>query len=91
MKKAEIIQIVAKKANVTQAQASAVFEASLQAITEGLAEGETVTLVGFGIFTPKRKNERMGRNPKTGAPAVIHAKNTVSFKMSKGMKDILNP
>ena len=91
MNKAELITRIAKKSNTTQAVASAALENTLEAITEGLVEGETVTLVGFGIFTPKRTAQRMGRNPKNGEPAVITARNTVSFKLSKGLKDALNP
>ena len=70
MNKAELISRIAKKSKQTQAVSNAVLDATLEAITEALAEGETVTLVGLGIFTPKRKNERMGRNPKTGEPAL---------------------
>ena len=91
MNKAELISRIAKKSKQTQAVSNAVLDATLEAITEALAEGETVTLVGLGIFTPKRKNERMGRNPKTGEPAFIPANNTVSFKLSKAAKDALNP
>lgn len=90
MNKAELINRIAKKSNTTQNVASASLEHVLSAISEGLIEGETVTLVGFGIFTPKRTNERMGRNPKNGEPALIPARNTASFKLSKSMKDALN-
>ena len=90
MTKAELTARVARKLKVTQPVAIAAIEATLESITEGLLEGETVTLVGFGIFTPKRSIERMGRNPKNGDPALIPAKNTVSFKLSKKMKEALN-
>ncbi len=91
MNKAELITLIAKKSGTTQAVATTALEATLDSIKEGLIGGETVTLVGFGIFTPKRTSKRMGRNPKSGEPAVIPAKNTVSFKLSKSMKDTLNP
>lgn len=91
MNKAELTAQIAKKANISRAEASAALDATIESITEALKQGETVTLVGFGIFTPKQSTERMGRNPKTGEPAVIPAKKGVSFKVSKGFKDALNP
>lgn len=90
MNKADLTVSIAKKANITRAEASKVLEATLESITEALIDGETITLVGFGIFTPKRTSERMGRNPKNGEPAVIPARNTATFKLSKGLKDTMN-
>lgn len=90
MNKAELVALVARKSNQTQAVSGAVIDATLEAMSEALKDGETVTLVGFGIYTPKRTAQRMGRNPQNGDPAVIPARNTVSFKVSKGLKDLLN-
>ncbi|PKF35532.1 HU family DNA-binding protein [Acinetobacter proteolyticus] len=91
MNKTELTARIAKATNQTQATVAATLDATLDAITKTFAQGETVTLVGFGIFTPKHKNARAGRNPKTGAPALIPARNTVSFKLSKGLLEKLNP
>lgn len=90
MNKADLVATVARKTNQTQATANALIDATLEAMSEALQQGETVTLVGFGIYTPKRSAQRMGRNPQNGEPALIPARNTVSFKVSKGLKEYLN-
>lgn len=91
MNKADLTAQIAKKANITRAEATKALDATVEAITEALKEGETVTLVGFGIFTPKQRKERMARNPKTGEPALVSAIKTASFKPSKGFVEALNP
>lgn len=90
MNKAELCESIAKKSDLTRSEASKLLDATLLSISEALAEGETVTLIGFGTFTPKSRDERMGRNPKTGESAPIPAHRTASFKLSKGLKEALN-
>lgn len=55
-------------------------------IAESLVRGEEVKVAGLGSFKILEKNARMGRNPKTGAPAVITARRVVSFKPSAELK-----
>ena len=62
--------------------AKAVIDAAIKQITIALANGDEVTLRGLGVFKAKRKNQRMGRNPKTGEDAVISARTVVTFKTS---------
>jgi len=90
MNKAELISNIAKKTNLTREQAEKALDATLASIADTLASGETVTLVGFGIFTPKQREQRMGRNPKTGEPALIEARKSLAFKPSKLLKAQLN-
>lgn len=90
MNKAELISQIATKANISREAAAAALDATLESITETLAGGEVVTLVGFGIFTPKQHGERMGRNPKTGESALIAARKGVKFKPSKLLKEKIN-
>lgn len=62
--------------------AKAVIDTAIKQITFALANGEDVTLRGLGVLKTKRKNQRMGRNPKTGKDAVISARTVVTFKAS---------
>lgn len=90
MNKAELTAKLAARTNITRSEASKILDATLDIVQETLVSGEQVTLVGFGIFTPKQRKERQGRNPKTGEPALIHAQKTASFKISKVLKDAMN-
>ena len=67
MNKAELINAVAEKADVSKKDAEAVISATLETITAALKEGDKVQLVGFGSFEVKKRAARMGRNPKTKA------------------------
>ena len=65
MNKAELINAVAAKADVSKKDAEAVVAAMLDAVTDALQNGDKVQLVGFGSFEVKKRAERIGRNPKT--------------------------
>ena len=62
----------------------------LDGIISGLCGGEDVIIRGFGRFKFQRKAERMGRNPKTGEPAVVTARCRVGFKASKELNGRVN-
>ena len=87
MNKAELISAVALKADVSKKDAEAVLTAALDTITEALAEGEKVQLVGFGSFELKKRAARLGRNPKTKEAIEIPASVVPTFKAGKAMKD----
>ena len=87
MNKAELISAVAMKADVSKKDAEAVLTAALDTITEALAEGEKVQLVGFGSFELKKRAARLGRNPKTKEAIEIPASVVPTFKAGKAMKD----
>ncbi len=59
-------------------------------VTKALKDGDRVELRGFGTFTTKLRNARIGRNPKTGDPVAIPQKKMPFFKMGKSMKERIN-
>ena len=76
----ELIDIIAKKGNISKVEAKKALELSLEAISEALAKGEDITLVGFGTFKVTEFAARTGRNPQTGEKMQIKAKKVVRFK-----------
>ena len=87
MNKAELINAVAVKADVSKKDAEAVVTAALDTITAAMAEGEKVQLVGFGSFEVKKRAARQGRNPKTKETIEIPASVVPTFKAGKALKD----
>jgi len=90
MNKAELIDAVADAADISKAAASRSVDTVLDAITAALKDGNSVTLVGFGTFSTRRREARTGRNPRTGEPLQIGASNLAVFKAGKALKDALN-
>lgn len=90
MKKVELVEAVAEKAGLTKADATRAIDATFEAITEALANGDKITLVGFGTFSVSKRAAREGRNPRTGAPVKIEARNAVSFKAGSALKESVN-
>lgn len=80
MHKQELITQVAKAAEVSQQRAAAVIDAVIHAVTNAMAAGESVSLVGFGTFSVSERSARLGRNPATGATIDIPARKSPSFK-----------
>ena len=87
MNKSELINAVAEKAALSKKDSEAAVTAALDAISAALADGEEVRLVGFGTFEVKRREARMGRNPKTKEPIPIAASKVPVFKPGKALKD----
>ena len=88
MNKAELIEIVAKKAELTKKDASIAVDATLDAIKKGTKKGG-VSLAGFGSFAVSHRKARMGRNPQTGESIKIKASKSVRFKPGKDYKGVL--
>ena len=61
-----------------------------ETVTETLAKGDKIPLVGFGTFSVSKRAAREGRNPRTGATVQIAARNAVSFKAGSALKDAVN-
>lgn len=80
MNKAQLIDAIAAEAGLTKADAKKALDAFVKATSDALQDGDRVALVGFGTFSVTRRNARVGRNPKTGQPINIEAKNVVKFK-----------
>ena len=90
MNKGELIEKVAKDCNMSKAAADQALNSVLGAITGAVAEGDKVTLIGFGTFSVTKRAAREGRNPQTGKTMQIPAKNVVKFKAGKKLVDAAN-
>jgi DNA-binding protein HU-beta len=90
MNKAELIEKVAKKADLTKVQSEQVIDAALEVISKAVAKGDEVKLVGFGTFSRAIRKSRTGRNPKTGSKLVIPAAKVPKFKAGKDFRDLCN-
>ncbi len=80
MTKAELIERVAKEANITKASSEKVINAFTDCLTKALKKGERLSLPGFGTFSVVKRKARVGRNPKTGKEIQISARRVVKFK-----------
>lgn len=89
MNKSELIEAIAQEADISKAAAQKALDATTNAVTTALKQGDTVTLVGFGTFYVGERAERQGRNPKTGEPLTIAAAKTLKFRAGKALKDAL--
>lgn len=87
MNKKELVENVAKEAKITRVDAEKVLDAVLETISETLAAGEKVSLVGFGTFETKYRAAREGRNPQTGETLQIPATIAPVFKAGKVLKE----
>ena len=90
MNKGELVDAVAGSTGLSRADAGKAVDATLDAIQNTLANGGSVSLVGFGTFSVKARAARMGRNPRTGEAIHIAASNVPGFKAGKGLKDAVN-
>jgi len=87
MNKSDLIQAVVEKSGLTKKDSASAVDAMLDGITESLAKGESVQLVGFGTFEVRSRKEREGRNPATGETIKIAASKVPAFKAGKALKD----
>ena len=87
MTKAELVDAVAKSANLTKAAADKAVGAFINAVSDALKNGDKVTLVGFGSFEVSERKARTGRNPQTGKEIKIAAAKVPKFKPGKALKD----
>jgi len=88
MTKAELVEKAAKDAKISKVSATAALNSYLTNITKTLKKKDgKVTLVGFGTFTKVRRKARKGRNPQTGAPIKIKARNVVKFRPGKKLRE----
>ena len=90
MNKTEFIDAVADSAELSKADAGRAVDAMVSAITRALKNGDTVTLVGFGTFSARKRAARTGRNPRTGEEIKIKASMNPAFKAGKALKDAVN-
>ncbi len=90
MNKTELITAVAQKTGCTRKEAEQAVVAMLEIITEELAASGRVQLVGFGAFETKRREARIGRNPKTLETVEIPATTVPVFKAGRALKEKVN-
>ncbi|MCM8856040.1 MAG: HU family DNA-binding protein [Candidatus Thiodiazotropha sp.] len=90
MNKAELIEAMAESADISKAAAGRALDGMVDAVTEAMKAGDTLSLVGFGTFSVKERAARDGRNPQTGETIKIKASKIPSFKAGKALKDAIN-
>lgn len=87
MNKAELVDAVAQKTELTKAAAAKAVDAVLATITSTVAKGGSVSVIGFGTFEARKRAARNGKNPKTGEAIKIAATTVPAFKAGKAFKD----
>jgi DNA-binding protein HU-beta len=80
LNKQQLIDAIAKDANISKAQAQSALDSFINTTTKALKKGDRVALVGFGSFSVSQRSSRSGRNPQTGREIKIAAKKVVKFK-----------
>jgi len=90
MTKADLINIVAKRLDITQVQSGIIVEAALKSVVSALQSSQEVEIRGFGSFRFRNRAPRKGRNPKTGEKVDVPPKKIPYFKMGKELKALLN-
>ena len=91
MTKAELIDAVSQKADVSKADAERTIAAFFDLVVETTKSGDKVAWPGFGSFSTTRRKERTGRNPQTGATVTVPASTAMKFSASSTLKATLNP
>lgn len=90
MNRVGLIAAVADQAQLTKKDAKKAVEAVFSTISNSLAEGYKVQIIGFGTFEVRDRKGREGRNPRTNEPIQIEASKTPAFKAGKQLKDLVN-
>ena len=91
MIRSELIQIIADdNPHLFQRDVERIVNTVFEEITSAMARGERVELRGFGAFSVKKRDARIGRNPRTGDAVSVEAKNVPFFKTGKLLRDRLN-
>ncbi len=90
MNKSELIDAISDGAELSKADSARALDALIASIIKALKKGDTVSLVGFGSFTVRKRAARQGRNPQTGATIKIKASKSPAFKAGKAFKDAVN-
>ena len=90
MNKTELIEHIAKNADISKAAATRALEATIGAVKTTLRKGGTVSLVGFGTFAVGKRAARSGRNPRTGTTSKSNAAKVPKFRHSKALNDARN-
>ncbi|MEO7027100.1 MAG: integration host factor subunit alpha [Caulobacteraceae bacterium] len=87
--RAELTEAVHEELGLTRQDCSALIVRTLDLLVEAMERGETVKLSSFGVFQVRSKQERIGRNPRTGAPAAIEPRRVVGFRAAQKTKAMI--
>lgn len=91
MIRSELIdKIAAENPHLTPAQACHVVSVFFETVIDHLSKGERVEFRGFGAFTVKTREPRLGRNPRTGEPVAVERKHAIAFKASRTLLTRMN-
>jgi DNA-binding protein HU-beta len=90
MNKTELIDQIAKVAEISKAAAGRALDATVSAVKTSLKNGDTVSLIGFGTFYVGERAARSGRNPRTGTALKIKAAKVPKFRAGKSLKEAVN-
>jgi DNA-binding protein HU-beta len=90
MTKAEMLQKVAKRTSLSQAQTAKVLDATLGEIRALLGKGGAISFTGFGSFATSKRSKRKGRNPQTGKEMIIPASRVARFRAGKALKEAVS-
>ncbi len=89
MNKTDLVEIIAKRVNVTKTMAAKMVDEYHNTVKDAIAGGDKVIIPGFGSFLTSERKERSGRNPRTGAVLTVKAAKLPKFKPGKALKDAL--
>jgi len=89
MTKADLVEKMAKDADIAKVAAGKALDSLIDAVTRTLKKGDKLALVGFGTFSVGKRKARTGRNPQTGAAIKIPARKVPKFSAGKALKDAL--
>ena len=90
MNKSELIEHIARQADISKAAATRALEAVIGGVKTTLKKGGSVSIVGFGTFAVTKRAARTGRNPRTGRAMTIKASVAPVFRAGKSLKDLVN-
>ena len=90
MTKADLVKAVSEKANCPKKDAEMAINTVIDCITDAVAQGEKVQIVGFGTFEVRERGEKKCKNPRTGEEMITPAKKAPVFKSGKALKDAVN-
>ncbi len=90
MTKADLIEEVSRATEMSRKESELVVETIFESIVKSLRNSDKIEIRGFGSFRTRQRDQRVGRNPKTGARVEVPAKKIPYFKPSKELKDLVN-
>ena len=91
MTKADLVEKVTAAGDLTRRDGEVIVETIFDAVIGALKSGDKIEIRGFGSFRIRQRNQRIGRNPKSGERVEVPAKKVPYFKPSKELRDLVNP